>query len=240
MRKHHAPWQFGGVASCHLDYDLAPFVKKSFKKHFHAYLTDVREMTDEGADAFCKMLEQKYGEISVGNTSFYDEDPTTVDMSIRPIELDGVRSTATLAHKFALKQLEREGKQSAQAMYHNLNTLESRAGSQVPFSSINFGTDTSVEGRLVTKWLLEASIDGIGAYNRTSIFPIGVFKYKKGVNDKPGTPNYDLRLLAQKSLSKRIYPNIVNCNFSGNVEEPGNPDTEMATMGWQLSSSKTA
>lgn len=108
---------------------------------------------------------------------------------------------------------------------------ESRAGSQVPFTSINFGTDTSPEGRLVSKSLLQASINGIGKFNKTSIFPISIFKYKKGVNDKPGTPNYDLKQLALESLSKRIYPNICNVDISHQTIKATCPDEEMATMG---------
>lgn len=108
---------------------------------------------------------------------------------------------------------------------------ESRAGAQVPFTSINYGTDTSDEGRMVIRWLLNASLSGIGKYNKTSIFPISIFKRKKGINDKEGTPNYDLYQLAKESLSKRIYPNIVNCDWSMNKEEKGNPYTENATMG---------
>ena len=197
--------QYGGVASAHIDYDLAPFVKKSFYKHYRDGL---------------KFIE------SVPQREFYEA--CMVEMpSIEDERFD----LYPRAKKFAMYKLESEGSQSAQGLYHNLNTLESRAGSQVPFSSINMGTDTSPEGRLVTKWLLEASLAGIGKYNLTSIFPISIFKYKKGVNDKPGTPNYDLRLLAEQSLSKRIYPNFVNCGFSENIEENGNPDTEMATMG---------
>lgn len=103
--------------------------------------------------------------------------------------------------------------------------------SQVPFTSQNFGRDTSEEGKLVSKWLLKASLNGIGKHHKTSIFPISIFQYKKGVNDKEGTPNYDVKKLAIKSLAKRIYPNIVNCDWSMNVEEPNNPDTYMATMG---------
>lgn len=135
------------------------------------------------------------------------------------------------AYNYALEMLEKEGSQSAQALFHNLNTLESRAGSQLPFSSINFGRDTSPEGRLVTKWLLNASLDGIGKFHKTSIFPISIFQYKKGINANPGDPNYDLKQLAIKSLCKRIYPNFVNCDFSENKEDPENPDTFMATMG---------
>lgn len=110
------------------------------------------------------------------------------------------------AFAYALEMMEAEGKQSAQALYHNLNTLESRSGSQLPFTSINYGTDTSREGQKVSEWLIKASIDGIGKHNVTAIFPIAIFKYKKGVNDVPGTPNYYLRELAGESLSRRIYP----------------------------------
>lgn len=193
--------QFGGVASAHIDYDLAPFVKKSLAKHFRDGLEWCEEVTD----------------IDVPKELGFE------DMHL--FEGHGK------AYGYAVAMLEKEGRQAAQGLFHNLNTLESRAGSQVPFSSINFGTDTSQEGRCVTRWLLTASLAGIGKYNLTSIFPISIFKYKKGVNDKPGTPNYDLRQLAERSLSKRIYPNIVNCNFSGNAEIEGKPDTEMATMG---------
>jgi len=132
---------------------------------------------------------------------------------------------------FALRELDREGMQSAQGLYHNLNTLESRPGSQVPFTSINLGRRTTVAGRMLTRWLMLASIDGIGKYHKTSIFPIAIFQYKKGVNDTEETPNYDLKKLAIESMSKRIYPNWVNCDWSKNVEDLSNPDTAMATMG---------
>ena len=135
------------------------------------------------------------------------------------------------AYNYAIDMLEKEGMQAAQGLYHNLNTLESRAGSQLPFTSINFGRDTSEEGRMVSRWLLMASLDGIGKFHRTSIFPIAIFQHKKGVNANPGDPNYDLKQLAIKSLCKRIYPNFVNCDFSGNVEDPENPDTYNCTMG---------
>ncbi len=202
--------QFGGVASCHLDYDLVPYVKKSFYKHYRDGM---------------KYLVPDEAKVCIP-PDWYDTCIETM-ASIDHRNFDAFPKVK----EYAMDMLEKEGKQAAQGLFHNLNTLESRAGSQVPFSSINYGTDTSVEGRLVTRWLLEASLAGIGKYNLTSIFPISVFKYKKGVNDKPGTPNYDLYQLAVKSLSHRIYPNIVNCDFSGNKEEAGNPDTEMATMG---------
>ena len=103
--------------------------------------------------------------------------------------------------------------------------------SQLPFSSQNFGRNMSPEGKLIQKWILESSISGIGKNHTTPIFPISIYQYKKGVNDKPGTPGYELKKLAIKSLCKRIYPNIVNCDFSENIEDPNDIDTMMATMG---------
>ena len=130
-----------------------------------------------------------------------------------------------------MRQLEREGIQASEALYHNLNTLESRAGSQVPFTSINFGRDTSTEGRFVSEKMLRASLSGVGKHHLTPIFPISIFQYKQGCNANPGDPNYDLKQLAIESLSKRIYPNFVNCDFSQAHEDPNNPDTYFATMG---------
>lgn len=200
--------QYGGVASCHLDYDLAPFVKKSFYKHYADGCRYIGHLAEDDLDKI--IAHAKSENLSI------DDEYFTIDKGI---------------YQYAMDMLEREGKQASQSLYHNLNTLESRAGSQIPFTSVNFGTDTSTEGRLVSRWLMEASLAGIGKYYLTPIFPISIFKYKKGVNAHEGDPNYDIKKLAIKSLSHRIYPNIVNCNFSQNVEEPGNPDTEMATMG---------
>lgn len=200
--------QFGGVASCHIDYDLAPFVKKSFYKHYADGCKYLGNLPDEELD---KVLTYAKDQQLAVDDDYFKQD-------------DGI-------YQYAMDMLEREGKQAAQSLYHNLNTLESRAGSQIPFTSINFGLDTSCEGRMVTRWLLEASIDGIGKHHLTPIFPISIFQHKKGVNADPGDPNYDLKLLAMKSLSRRIYPNWVNCDFTENHVEPNNPDTEMATMG---------
>lgn len=202
--------QYGGVASCHLDYDLAPFVKKSFLKHYADGLRYLKGLDDDPISSFIEHAKRENAGLDDGH--FRDENCEDV-------------------YRYAMDMLEREGRQAAQSLYHNLNTLESRAGSQIPFTSINFGTDTSTEGRLVSRWLMEASLAGIGKYYLTPIFPISIFKYKSGVNARPGDPNYDIKKLAIESLSKRIYPNIVNCNFSQNIEDPENPDTEMATMG---------
>ena len=112
---------------------------------------------------------------------------------------------------------ERETYQAIEGMYHNLNTLQSRSGNQLPFTSINYGTCTSAERRMVTKAILDISIKGLGKLHKTPIFPCGIFQYWKGVNDKPGTPNYDLKRLALKSTSQRLYPNYANVDWSGNA-----------------------
>lgn len=147
------------------------------------------------------------------------------------IYLDNKDNLDPIIYQMAYFDLRKEGSQAAQGLYHNLNTLESRQGSQVPFTSINFGRDTSTEGRMVSKWLLDASIDGIGKLHKTSIFPISILQYKKGVNADPEDPNYDIKKLAIKSMSKRIYPNWCNCDWSQAHEDESDPDTWFSTMG---------
>ena len=198
--------QFGGVGTVHIDYDLAPYVKKSFRKKIAQYYTDVEGLTEEDAEIVIKA-------------------------KFEPCEIDNEEIKNTPAYKFAMKQIERDGFQAAEAMFHNLNTLESRAGSQVPFTSINFGRDMSTEGRFVSRHMLQASLAGIGKHHLTPIFPISIFQYKQGCNANPGDPNYDLKQLAIESLSRRIYPNFVNCDYSEAHEDLDNPDTYFATMG---------
>lgn len=193
--------QFGGVGSIHLDYDLAPFVKMSFAKHFNDGLKYI-----EGID--------------VEHSTF---------TGLRSIN-DSVYKNYPKVYRYAMDMLEKEGRQAAQGLYHNLNTLESRQGSQVPFTSINLGRDTSAEGRLVTKWIMEASIDGIGKYHLTSIFPISIFQYKAGTNANKEDANYDLKQLALESMSKRIYPNWCNCGWSQAHEDENNIDTYFSTI----------
>lgn len=194
--------QFGGVGSIHLDYDLAPFVKKSFYKH---YVDGVKYIDGRQIDY-----------------SFHDG---------LSIEEPDYKAYSIKAYKYAVDMLEKEGRQAAQGLYHNLNTLESRQGSQVPFTSINLGRDTSPEGRLVTKWIMEASIDGIGKHHLTSIFPISIFQYKVGTNANKEDKNYDLKQLALESMSKRIYPNWCNGDWSQAHEDEDNIDTYFSTMG---------
>lgn len=113
-------------------------------------------------------------------------------------------------YRYALEMTEKETRQAVEGMYHNLNTLQSRSGNQLPFTSINYGTCTLPEGRMVTKALLEVSIEGLGKLHKTSIFPCGIMVLKDGVNRKEGDPNYDLFQMALKSTSQRLYPNYAN------------------------------
>ena len=117
-------------------------------------------------------------------------------------------------------------------MWRKCNTLQSRSGNQLPFTSINYGTCTEPEGRLVIKALLEMSIKGIGKLHKTSIFPCGIFQCMNGVNRKPSDPNYDLFQLALVSTSRRLYPNYANCDWSGNEGyDKNDPKTIFSTMG---------
>ena len=136
------------------------------------------------------------------------------------------------AYKYAMDKTIQECHQAVEGMYHNLNTLQSRSGNQLPFTSINYGTCTLPEGRMVTKALLEVSIEGLGKLHKTSIFPCGIFQCMKGVNRKPEDPNYDLFRLALKSTAQRLYPNYVNVDWSVNEGyDPDDPCTYTATMG---------
>lgn len=200
--------QFGGVGTVHLDYDLAPFVKRSFYKHWQDGIKYIGQVyIPDDVDVF-----QGAPDMSIEN---YPKDSTNE----RHI------------YRYAMDMLNKEMKQSAEALYHNLNTLESRAGSQVPFTSINFGRDTSVEGRMVSRVMLNASLSGIGKHHKTSIFPISIFQRKRGINANEGDVNYDLQKLALESLSKRIYPNFCNCDWSQAHESIDDPDTYFSTMG---------
>ena len=176
--------QFGGVSATHLDWTMVPYVRKSFKKHWLDGLEFV-----EG----CDRQDNVDSKLSI-NDEFYKSHPK--------------------AYTYALKMVEREVHQAVEGMYHNLNTLQSRSGNQLPFSSINYGTCTLPEGRMVIKALLDVSIEGLGKYGKTSIFPCGIFQYSKDINGLPGTPNYDLYKLALKSTAKRLYPNYANCDWS--------------------------
>ena len=155
----------------------------------------------------------------------------------RPV--DGSRSINDIWYReypfvydYALDMTVKECYQAVEGMYHNLNTLQSRSGNQLPFSSINYGTCTLPEGRMVIKALLDVSIKGMGKLHKTSIFPCGIFQCMNGVNRHEGEPNYDLFRLALKSTSLRLYPNYANVDWSGNAGYDRNdPRTYFSTMG---------
>jgi ribonucleoside-triphosphate reductase len=130
----------------------------------------------------------------------------------------------------------REVYQAVEGFLHNMNSLQSRSGNQLPFSSVNYGTCTLEEGRLVTKAILENTIKGGGKLHSTYIFPCQIFKMKRGVNRKEGDPNYDLYKLALKCTARRLYPNYANVDWSTNqFGNDGSIDAEMSTMGkWKL------
>lgn len=195
--------QFGGVSATHLDWTMIPYVRKSFYKHYMDGLTYIEQVIS--------MDDRLNDQLSI-------EDPIYK-------EFKG-------AYSYAIAMTEKEVHQAVEGMYHNLNTLQSRSGNQLPFTSINYGTCTLPEGRMVTKALLEVSIEGLGRLHKTSIFPCGIFQCMKGVNRKPGDPNYDLFRLALKSTATRLYPNYANVDWSGNAGyDVNDPSTYFSTMG---------
>ena len=230
--------QFGGVSATHLDWTMVPYFRKSFLKHYiSAWVRDQDEFSDTD---FLSLYDQTYTDQVGVVRSTYDQ---WIDgMKGHFFEKTGLtKDDFTLANKAkldkryynsALCDTLNELRQAVEAMYHNLNTLQSRSGDQLPFTSINYGTCTLEEGRLVTRALLLGSLEGIGFHHNTPIFPCGIFQYMKGVNDKPGTPNYDLKQLAMRSTSQRLYPNYANVDWSGNAGYDRNdPRTYFSTMG---------
>ena len=207
--------QFGGVSASHLDWTMVPYVRKSFYKHFM-----------EG-------LEWLEGNVSQIYEMNYHKSGGWIDDFSNDMAIDSQwYKVATRAYEYAMKMTEREVYQAVEAMYHNLNTLQSRSGNQLPFTSINYGTCTLPEGRMVTKALLDVSIKGIGKLHKTSVFPCGIFQCMKGVNREPGDPNYDLYRLALRSTAQRLYPNYANVDWSGNAGYDRNdPRTYFSTMG---------
>ena len=243
--------QFGGVSATHLDWTMVPYVRKSFRKHYMAsWLTD----TDEFANLdIMNLLFDEYDEV-IGNgmrihrnrfDDWVDEHKNEFYLKTGLCDadfyLDNKDNLDKKHYQKALYNTILEVQQAAEGMYHNLNTLQSRSGNQLPFTSINYGTCTSTEGRLVTKALLEGVIKGVGALHRTSIFPCGIFQCMRGVNRKPGDPNYDLFRLALKSTSRRIYPNYANVDWSTNAGyDVTDPRTYVSTMGCRTYNGKDA
>lgn len=199
--------QFGGVSATHLDWTMIPYVRKSFYKHYKNGLKYINESLNPLYKEFTERMN--------------DTTPINEYTDVAP-----------KAYQYAMDMTEKEVYQAVEGLYHNLNTLQSRSGNQLPFTSINYGTCTEPEGRMVTKALLDVSIKGIGKLHKTSIFPCGIFQCMKGVNRKPVDPNYDLFRLALRSTAQRLYPNYANVDWSGNEGyDKNDPKTYFSTMG---------
>lgn len=201
--------QFGGVSATHLDWTMVPYVRKSFYKHYKEVCSIVKVIKAPSI-----------------------EKPEEVSIKDKKYTGNKINLLRRYVYRTALKLTQKELDQSTEGLYHNLNTLQSRSGNQLPFTSINYGTCTLEEGRMVTKSLLDSLLKGVGKFNRTSIFPCGIFQCMNKVNRKKGDPNYDLFRLALKCTAVRLYPNYANCDWSGNAGyDINDPKTYFSTMG---------
>lgn len=229
--------QHGGQSIPNFDYSMAPGVKKTFRRAFTDNLTKAIEIYLEQEDgellskSIVKNAERETGEIAVF------ADGNGFDEAVERLLCDhtDARTAAKIirfTRKYAVKETRRNTYQAMEALVHNLNTMHSRAGAQVPFTSLNYGTDTSPEGRLVMECLMKATEAGLGN-GETSIFPIHIFKVKEGINYNPGEPNYDLFKLAMRVSAKRMFPNFsfLDAPFNAQYYRPGHPETEATYMG---------
>ena len=191
---------------------MVPYVRKSFGKHYKDGLKYISEIYPDDIDYAIENMLNNITEYSIEDSEWF--------------------AYNHLAYRYAIDMTIKETQQAVEGMYHNLNTLQSRSGNQLPFTSINYGTCTLPEGRMVIRALLEGSIKGTGKLRKTSIFPCGIFQCMKGVNRADGDPNYDLYQLALQSTATRLYPNYANVDWSGNIGYDRNdPRTYFATMG---------
>ncbi len=225
----------GGQSLPNFDYAMADGVIKSYNKEYFlaasSFVQAVLDYTEEQAAAFEKVIRAGVREpIRLEHEDEFLEDLLEIPQD----SLD--EKMLRKMHAFSIRQAKanvlRETRQAMQALIHNLNTMHSRAGAQVPFSSINYGTDTSPEGRLVIRALLDATMDGLGA-GETPIFPVQIFKVKEGINYNPGDPNYDLFQQAIATSAKRLFPNFsfLDAPFNISYYKEGDPNTEVAYMG---------
>ncbi|MBQ2676210.1 MAG: anaerobic ribonucleoside triphosphate reductase [Clostridia bacterium] len=229
--------QHGGQSIPNFDYAMAKGVAKTYVKHYRKNLSRALELLcdDNNADETAKaILDEVFAAAKVkpvlGNDNGYEE----AEAKVLKKRYD--EKMAGKLHRFALSKAESETQRSTyqamEAFVHNLNTMHSRAGAQIPFSSINYGMDTSPEGRMVIKNVLLAEDAGLGD-GETPIFPIHIFKVKEGVNYNPEDPNYDLFKLACRVSAKRLFPNFsfLDAPFNLQYYKPGHHETEVAYMG---------
>ena len=230
--------QHGGQSIVNFDYAMADGVRMTFKKNYRDNLIRGLELLDGVEDAETavkKMMDEIRNEKDLVPTLVPTAEYKAAE-ALKLAELGVPSADAERIQDFAQKKAEQETDratyQAMEALIHNLNTMNSRAGAQVPFSSINYGMDTSPEARLVMRNLLESTQAGLGN-GETPIFPIQIFRVKEGVNYAPGDPNYDLFKLACKTSAKRLFPNFSfqDAPFNLKYYKPGHPETEIAYMG---------
>ncbi len=229
--------QHGGQSIVDFDYGMAPGVKKTFIKRYRMNIARALELL-AGDDHAEQNAEEIIVQLKAEDAAPSLEPTEAQKAAVLKLltEKTGDESMAQrimdFAQAHAVKETDKATFQAMEALVHNLNTMNSRAGAQVPFSSINYGTDVSPEGRMVVKNLLHATEAGLGG-GETPIFPIQIFRVKEGVNFNPGDPNYDLYRLAIRTSAKRLFPNFsfVDAPFNLQYYKPGHPETEIAYMG---------
>jgi ribonucleoside-triphosphate reductase len=229
--------QHGGQSIVDFDYGMAPGVKKTFLKRFRdnlsralTLLCKVEEADNCAKEIIASIQEEKQ---LIPTLKQDDTFCAALKEKLQPLcDEKTADEIIDFAQKYALKETRRATYQAMEALVHNLNTMNSRAGAQVPFSSINYGTDTSPEGRLVMEQILLATEAGLGR-GETPIFPIQIFRVKEGVNYNPGDPNYDLFRLSMRVSAKRLFPNFSFLDAPYNLQyyKPGHPETEVGYMG---------
>lgn len=229
--------QHGGQSIPTFDYAMAEGVKKTYASRYiqnvarALSLIGGAEKEFEIADSIKKEILEKYGlkPVIADNNGYAEKEN---ELLLNYTDKETADKIQAFAKRNAEKETDRATYQAMEALIHNLNTMNSRAGAQTPFSSINYGTDTSPEGRMVIKNVLLAQEAGLGN-GETPIFPIHIFKIKDGINYNPTDPNYDLFKLACRVSAKRLFPNFsfIDAPYNLKYYKEGNPDTEIAYMG---------
>ena len=228
--------QHGGQSIVNFDYGMAPGVKKTYRKRFRDNLDRALELlggVEDSADKARAIVDELGGQISLAPDADVDRLVAEKVAAILPdASQEELKKIISFVREHAEKETDKATYQAMEALIHNLNTMNSRAGAQVPFSSINYGMDTSPEGRMVMRNVMLATEAGLGN-GETPIFPIQIFRVKEGVSFNPGDPNYDLYRLAIRTSAKRLFPNFsfVDAPFNKKYYKEGHPETEIAYMG---------
>ena len=228
--------QHGGQSIVNFDYGMAPGVKKTYRKRFRDNLDRALELlggVEDSADKARAIVDELGDQISLAPNAEVDSLVAEKVKELLPgAAEDELNKIVSFVREHAEKETDKATYQAMEALIHNLNTMNSRAGAQVPFSSINYGMDTSPEGRMVMRNVMLATEAGLGN-GETPIFPIQIFRVKEGVSFNPGDPNYDLYRLAIRTSAKRLFPNFsfVDAPFNKKYYKEGHPETEIAYMG---------